>query len=105
MVVELDVPWAQPVASHKFFVTRRTLVLGVTGQHALDAHADTLHILDGTPSLLTEEVKTDEAVCIDMWVHRNGPVWQLNEGNLWRFYKKFLVRLPRTMRVSSVPIG
>jgi hypothetical protein len=86
VVVELDIPWAQPITPHKFFVSWWTLVLGIASQHTLDAHADALHVLDRTPALLAQKIETDEAVGVDMGMHRNWPVRELDKCDLWRFY-------------------
>jgi hypothetical protein len=56
VVVKFHIPWAQPVAPYKLFIPRRTLVLRVASEHALDTHADTLNILDWTPTLSAEEI-------------------------------------------------
>jgi len=49
---------------------RGVTVLRVPGKHALDTHAYALNALDGTPSVSTaEEVQTDYAVRVDVWVH------------------------------------
>jgi hypothetical protein len=62
MVVKLDVLWSLAVHADEIFVSRRPLVLGIAGKHALQAHADALNVLHWTPSLLAEEVKADDAV-------------------------------------------
>lgn len=51
VIVEVDVSGPQAVSAHKVLVARRSLVLGVSCQHALDAHAHALHILNWAPSL------------------------------------------------------
>jgi len=43
--VESDIARAKAVGPDELGITRRTLVLGVASQHALDAETDTLHIL------------------------------------------------------------
>jgi hypothetical protein len=43
--VEGDIARAKAVGPDELGITRRTLVLRVAGQHALDAQADTLNIL------------------------------------------------------------
>jgi len=52
VVVEIDVSGALSVASYKLLIAGGPLVLGVSRQHALEAHADALHVLHWTPSLL-----------------------------------------------------
>lgn len=84
VVIEVDVLGTQAVPPHKFLVAGRPLVLSVTRQHALDAHAHTLDVLDGTPALLAEKVEADDAVGVDVRVHRDGAVVQLREDNFGR---------------------
>jgi hypothetical protein len=54
MVVEVDVSRAKPVSSHKLVVARWSLVFGVARQHALNAHAYALDVLDRAPTLGAE---------------------------------------------------
>jgi hypothetical protein len=92
MVIELHVPWAQPVAPYKLFVPGRALVLCISSEHALDTHADALHVLNWTPTLSTEEIQADDAICIDMRMHGNWSIGKFDESDLGRFYEKPLVR-------------
>lgn len=46
IVNEPNISWAPSVSSDKLFVTRRSFVLSVARQHALDTHADALDGLD-----------------------------------------------------------
>lgn len=82
MVVELNVPGPLPVCADELLVAGGPLVLGVARQHALQAHAHALDVLDGAPALLAEEVEADDAVGVDVRVHRDGPVGGLDEGHL-----------------------
>lgn len=86
MVVEVDVSWPQAVSSHELLIARRSLVFGVACQHALDAHADALNILYRAPSLTTQKVEADDAIRIDVRVHRYRSVVQLYKGDLRRLY-------------------
>lgn len=72
MIIERNVPWSPPIRSHKFFVARWSLVLGVLCQHALDAHADALDGLYGGPASGSEKIETDDAITVDMRVDRDG---------------------------------
>jgi hypothetical protein len=54
MKVEGNVARAEAVSPDELGIARRTLVLRVAGQHALDAQADTLNILYRRPSLRGE---------------------------------------------------
>lgn len=74
MVVEVNVPGPQTVALDEVCVSRRSFVLGVAGQHTLQAHANSLDALDWAPALLAEEVEADDAVRVDMGVDRYGTV-------------------------------
>lgn len=62
MKQKLNVPRPKPVSLDKFFIPRRTLILGVAGQHALYAHADALCALYRTPPLAIKQVETYNAV-------------------------------------------
>lgn len=86
VIVEVDVSGSLPVTAHELFVAGGPLVLGIAGQHALDAHADTLNVLHWTPSLLAEKIQADDAVGVDVGVHRDWTVGQLHKhdfGRLW----------------------
>lgn len=85
MVVEVDVSGSQPVALHEVLVSRWSLVLDVAGQHALQAHADALDVLDRTPTLMTEEIEADDAVRVYVGVHWYGAVVFLLEYHLGGF--------------------
>lgn len=85
VVVEVDVPWTPRVAPHKLLVARRSLVLRVARQHALNAHAYTLDVLDGTPALTAEQIETDDAVGIDMRVYWDRTVGGTDKGDFWGF--------------------
>lgn len=54
VIVKIDVPWAQPVCPDELLVSGWSLWLSIASQHALDAHAHALHILDWTPALATQ---------------------------------------------------
>jgi len=45
MIIEINISWAFPVVGHEVLVSLRTLILSVPRQHALQTHANTLHIL------------------------------------------------------------
>lgn len=82
VVVKLNVPGPLPVPADELLVARRAFVLGVARQHALQAHAHALDVLDGAPPLLAEEVEADDAVGVDVRVHRDGSVGGLDKGYL-----------------------
>ena len=87
MVVELDVLWSLAVRADEVFVSRRPLVLGVAGEHTLQTHADALNVLHWAPPLLAEKIKADDAVRVNMGVHRNRAIRKLDEDNFGRLYK------------------
>lgn len=72
MIIEGDVAWSPPIRGHKLLIARRSLVLCILCQHALDTHADTLDGLHGRPASGSEEVQTDDAITVDVWVDGYG---------------------------------
>jgi hypothetical protein len=88
VVVEVDVPRSQSVALHELLVSGWSLILHVAGQHALQAHADALDVLDRAPALVTEEIETDDSVRIDVGVYRYGAVGFLLEDHFRRLWSK-----------------
>lgn len=85
MVIEFNVPWAEPVAPDELFVPWWTLVLGIASEHTLDTHTDALYVLNWAPTLSTEKVEADKAVSVDVWMHGNGSIGKLDECDLGRF--------------------
>jgi len=85
MVEKVDIPWPSPVGSHKLRIALRPLILGVAREHALQTHAHALDVLYGTPALLAEQIETYYAVGVDVWVHGNRTVGELEEGYFGRF--------------------
>lgn len=82
VVDEPDIP-DSPSARHtptKVLVTRRSLVLGVPGQHALDAHAHAFHALHRRPAVRAEEIQTDDAVGVDVGMDRHRPCRLSGDG-------------------------
>lgn len=88
MVVKLDVSRTKSVASNKLLVPGWALVLGIAGQHALDAHADALHILNWAPTLLTKEIETYEAVRVYVRMHGNRPIGELDKCDFRWFCRR-----------------
>jgi len=56
MIIEINISWAFPVVGYEVLISLRTLILSVSRQHALQTHANTLHILYWRPSLLTQKI-------------------------------------------------
>lgn len=84
MVVEVYVSGSQAVSAYEVLIARWSLIPSVPRQHALKTHAYTLHILNRAPSLCSEQVKTNDAIGIDMRMHRNWSIFELDEGYLGR---------------------
>lgn len=85
VVIKVDVLRPKTITADKLLISRRPLVLGVTRQHALKAHANTLDVLDRAPTLVAQQVETYDAVGVDVRVHRDRAVGLLDEGYFWRF--------------------
>lgn len=86
MVIKVNISRSSPIIGHEIRISLRTLVLGVPRQHTLQAHADTLNILHGRPALLPQKIQTDDAVGVDVRVHRDGPVRGGHEGYFGWFW-------------------
>lgn len=89
LIDKSNVPWPLRISSDKLLIARRPLIFCITGQHALEAHAYRLHILDGRPALRAEQVETDDAVGVDVRVDGDGTegLREVDERNFGRFYK------------------
>lgn len=74
LVDEPDISGPLGVSTDKFLVTGGTLVLGVACQHALDAHADALDVVDGAPALGAEQIEADDAVGVNVRVDGDRPL-------------------------------
>jgi hypothetical protein len=85
MEQEIDIPRSPPITPHKLGIIRRSLILVIPSQHALQANAHTFDIMHGTPSLLVEQIQTDDAVRVDVWVHGNLVCGVVNKYHLRRF--------------------
>lgn len=82
---EMNISRPQPVCSHKLGITRRSLVLGVASEHALQTQAGALDILHRRPALTAEEIQTDDAVGVNVWMYWYLPVCSLDEHDLGKF--------------------
>ena len=63
-----DIPRPLPVLPYKVIVAGRPLPPSIARQHALDADADGLDVVDGRPAGAGEQVEADDAVAVDVWV-------------------------------------
>jgi hypothetical protein len=86
MIIKIDIPRPSPIICHKLLVSFWPLIFRVPRQHALQTHAYTLYVLDGQPPLSAEEVETDYAVRVDVWVHGYWAVGAEDEGYFWGFW-------------------
>jgi len=100
VVIKINVPWSPSIISHKVFVAFWPLVLRIAGQHTLYAHAYALDILHGTPALGAEEVEADYAVGVNVWVHRDRTVDDIDESHFWRLCSDRLVQNSRNSRTD-----
>ncbi len=85
MVVEINIPGPPSIIGHETLVALRALILRIARQHALQAHADALYILDWRPPLLAQQIEADDAIRVDVGMHRYGTVRRQGEGHLWGF--------------------
>lgn len=67
-----DIPGPLRIPPHKLLIPRRPLSPRVPRQHALDAHAHALDVLNGAPALGPKEIKADDAVAVDVGVEGDG---------------------------------
>lgn len=74
-----------PVVADKVGISRRSLVLGVAGQHALNTDADAFDILDRAPACAVQEVQADDSVGVDVGVYWDGTVGLFDEEDLGCF--------------------
>lgn len=86
MILKRNIPGQAPIMPDENAIALGPLVLGVAGQHALQADADALDVLHGAPALAVEQVEADDAVAVDVRVHGHGPrrVGQRQEHDLGR---------------------
>ena len=71
MIIKPNIPRSLRVPPTEILVPLGSLVLIVARQHALDAHAYTLDVLHGAPALGAEQVEADDAVGVNVGVHRD----------------------------------
>jgi len=83
MKEEINVSRPPDVRPAKRLVPRRPLVLAVAREHALDAHADTLDVVDGRPALPVQQVEADDAVAVDVGMGGNGPWGIVDAGECY----------------------
>jgi hypothetical protein len=88
IIIEVDVLWTLCISPHEILITRRPLILRVAREHALNAHAHALHILDRTPPLATQQIQADNAIGVNMWMDGDWTVWGLDKGHLRSFCRK-----------------
>jgi hypothetical protein len=63
-----NIPRPLLIIPHEVLVSLRPLLLRITRQHALQAHANRLDVLDRRPPAAVQQVEADDAVGVDVWV-------------------------------------
>ena len=86
VVQEIDIARTPSIAPHKLLITWRPFVLHIPCEHTLYTHADTLDVLDGTPALSAQQIQTNDAVGVDVWMDWDWAVGCAKEGHLWGFF-------------------
>ena len=71
LVDKVDVTDTTAVGGNEFLVASGSLITIVGGKHALKAHADALDCLYWRPTGGTQEVKADNAIAVDVGMHRD----------------------------------
>lgn len=93
MEKEIDILRSLRVIFHEILVAWRPFFLCVACQHALQADTNTLYIVDRTPALTVKQVKTYDAIRVDVWVPRYRVRVVLDENHFGGFcFKGWLVR-------------
>lgn len=82
---KLHVSRSRAVGFNELFVAFWSLVFGIAREHTLNTHTDTFGTLYWTPALCSQKVEANNAVRVDMRVHRDGTVWSLFKSDLRRF--------------------
>ena len=67
-----DIPGPLAVLPDELVITRRQFPPVIAGEHALDAYAHGLDVVDGRPAVAGEQVEADDAVGVDVWVDGDG---------------------------------
>jgi hypothetical protein len=85
VVKEINVPRPSSIVGYEMLVSLRTLIFGIARQHALQTHADTLHVLNRRPSLMAQKIQADDAVGVDVRVDRDRSVCGSFKSHFGRF--------------------
>jgi len=64
------------ITPDKLCITRRSFALTVPHQHTHDTQRHALGVLHRTPPLTRQQIQTDDAVAVDMWVQRDVARWR-----------------------------
>jgi hypothetical protein len=80
---KVDIPRPLSVVAHKVLIALGPLLLRVGRQHALQADAYTLDVVDGRPALSVEQVEADDAVGVNVRVPRDGVAVGATECHFW----------------------
>jgi hypothetical protein len=93
MEKKIDILRSLRIIFYEIFVAWRPFLLCVACQHALQADTNTLYIVDRTPALTVKQVKTDDAIRVDVWVPRYRVRVVFDENHFGSFcFKRWLVR-------------
>ncbi len=83
---EADIPRPLCIVPDEVIVALWPLLLRVAREHALQANAYALDVMNWRPSLSVEEVEANDAIGVDVWVPGYGVGVVLDEdyfGSLW----------------------
>jgi hypothetical protein len=69
---KIDIPRPLSIILDKLIIALRPLLLRITSEHTLQAHTHALYVMNRGPSRAVEQVETDDAVGVDVWVPGNG---------------------------------
>jgi len=85
--VEVDVSGTPRITPHKVLISRRSLILCIPRQHALQTNAYALDIVYWAPSSLVQKIEADYTVGVDVGVNRYLMFSVLNEDDFRCFYR------------------
>lgn len=85
MEVEVDISRSQSIPPHKVLVAIWTFSLSIASEHALQADAHALNVVNRAPGFFGEEVEADYTVRVDVRVYRYLVGSVLKENDFWRF--------------------
>jgi hypothetical protein len=78
-----NIPRPLRIISHEILVSLRPLLLIITTEHTLQTNTHALDIMYRGPARAVEQVETDDAVGVDVWVPGYGARVGADEGDFW----------------------